>query len=272
MCRIRYFEEQAAKAASAGLIKCPIYLSLGQESIAAAVSTVMAGSYVFAQHRGHSAYLAFDGDLVKLIDELLGFPTGCCGGMGGSPPIQDREKKIIGHEGLIGEHIPIAVGASLGAPGEQVVCFFGDGAVEEDYVYGGFGFAATHKLPVLFVCEDNDLSVLTPTIDRRTWSIVEVVRAMGMPSIDITDDPWLIRHHVNLLSQNLPAFINIRTCRGYWHVGVGTDGPPDWDRFALVKTKLDDLGLGDQSEQIELEAKQFTENLWNERLQIQSEK
>lgn len=272
MCRIRFFEQQTARAASDGFIKCPIYLSLGQESIAAAVSTVMSGSYVFAQHRGHSVYLAFEGDIVKLIDELLGLPTGCCGGMGGSPPIQDREKKIIGHEGLIGEHLPIAVGAALGAPQEKVVCFFGDGAVEEDYVYGGLGFAATHKLSVLFICEDNNLSVLTPTQDRRTWKIDEVVRAMGIPSMDITDDPWLIRHHVKMFSENLPAFLNVRTCRGYWHVGVGTDGLPEWDRFALVKAKLNELELGCQADQIESEAKQVIENLWNERLQILSEK
>ena len=144
--------------------------------------------------------------------------------------------------------------------------------MEEDYVYGGIGFAATHKLPVLFICEDNDLSVLTPTRDRRTWKIDDVVRAMGIPSIDITDDPWLVRHHAQTFSGNLPAFLNVRTCRGLWHVGTGTDGPPEWDRFALVKAKLDELGLAEKARQIEAEEKRAIENLWDERLQIQSEK
>jgi len=272
MCRIRFFELETAKAASTGLVKCPIYLSVGQESIASAVSTVMGGSYLFAQHRGHSVYLAFGGNIIRLIDELLGLPSGCCGGMGGSPPIQDREIKMIGHEGLIGEHIPIAVGTALGAPNEKVVCFFGDGAVEEDYMYGGLGFAATHKLPVLFICEDNDLSVLTPTSERRSWKIDDIVRSMGIPSVDIADDPWLVRHHVQQFSGQLPALLNIRTCRGLWHVGTGNDGPSEWNRFALVKEKLNELGFSEQAKQIESETKQFIENLWTERSQIQSAK
>ncbi len=272
MCRIRYFEFQVAKFSSKGFIKCPVYLSIGQESIAASISTVMTGSYVFAQHRAHSVYLAFGGDTIKLIDELLGLSSGCCGGMGGSPPIQDRNVKMIGHEGLIGEHIPIAVGAALGSGKEKVVCFFGDGAVEEDYIYGAIGFAATHKLPILFVCEDNDLSVLTPKRERRSWKIDEVARAMGISSIDITDDPWLIRHYVEGFSNHLPAFFNIRTCRGLWHVGTGTDGPPEWNRFELVKSKLKDLGLINKAETIEQEIKESIESLWDERLQIQSAK
>lgn len=267
ICRIRYFEIQAARASQEGAVQCPIYLSIGQESIASAVSTVMAGSYLLTQHRGHSGYLAFGGDPVKLIDELLGLPTGCCRGAGGSPPIQAPEIRMIGHEGLIGEHVPIAAGVALGAPGERVVCFFGDGAVEEDYFYGGIGFAATRKLNILFVCEDNDLSVLTPTKDRRNWKIHEVARSMGIPSIDITDDPWLVRHYAKEFSKDLPGFINVRTCRNHWHVGAGIDGPPEWDRFALVKEKMVSLGLGKQAGEIEDEARQQMESLWNERLQ-----
>lgn len=267
ICLIRYFELQTVKAVNAKLIQCPVYLSIGQESIAAALSTVMKGAYLFTQHRGHSVYLAFGGDMTKLIDELLGLPTGCSGGMGGSPPIQDPTIRMIGHEGLIAEHVPIAVGAALGAPGEKVLCSFGDGAVEEDYFYGGIGFAATHKLSVLFVCEDNDLSVLTPTRDRRSWKIDDVSRAMGIPAVDITDDPWLVRHHALEFSKNLPGFLNVRTCRNYWHVGAGVDGPPEWDRFAMMKGKLKELGLDRKAAEIEKEMKDLTEKTWNERLQ-----
>ncbi len=267
ICLVRYFELQVARAVSNGFVKCPVYLSIGQESIAAALSLVMKDAYLLTQHRGHSVYLAFGGDPIKLRDELLGLPTGCCRGMGGSPPIQASEIKMIGHEGLIAEHVPIACGVALGEPGSRVLCSFGDGAVEEDYFYGAMGFAATHKLPILFVCEDNDLSVLTPTRDRRNWRIADVIQAIGIPSMDITDDPWLVLRHATELSKNLPGFMNVRTCRNYWHVGVGVDGPPEWDRFSLVKAELKDLELDSEASKIENEARHSMERLWNERLQ-----
>ncbi len=270
MCRSRYFDEQAFLASKAGHLKSLIYLSAGQESVAAAISTVMKGSWIFTQHRGHAPYLTFGGNATKLMDELIGLPSGCCGGMGGSPCIHDPDIRMIGHEGLIAEHVPIAVGAALADPGSTVVCFFGDGAVEEDYFFGALGFAATHKLKILFVCEDNDLSVLTPTTDRRSWQIQDVARSVGIRAVDITDDPWLVRHHAKELAGELPAFINCRTCRCYWHVGAGKDGPPEWDRFALVKQKLDELGLGGEAGKLETQMKEEIELLWKSRLQTLS--
>jgi len=271
MCLTRYFELRVLKAHDDGMINCPVYLSIGQESISAAVATVISDYYIFTQHRAHSVYLAFGGDPVKLIDELLGRPSGCSGGMGGSAAIQDSNIKMIGHHGLVGENVPLAVGAALGAPGENVVSFFGDAAAEEDYAFAAMGFAVTHKLPVLFVCEDNGLSVLTPKSDRRNWEMTDVSRSLGMPSVDVTDDPWLIAHYVKQFTANLPAFINCRTCRHRWHVGTGIDGPPEWDRFAFVKEQLSALGLALPADTIEIETKQYVENLWNERLQTPSE-
>lgn len=268
---IRSFELQARKAQQSKKLECFLYLSLGQEAIAAAVSTVMQGSYLLFQHRGHAFYLAFGGDPVRLVDELLGLPTGCCKGMGGAPCIHDFEKKILGHNGLIGDQVGVAVGVALGAKGERVTCVFGDGAAEEDYVHASLGYAATQKLPILFVCEDNDLSVLTPTKDRRNWQLEDVSKAYGMPAVDITDDPWLIEHHVRKLSTQLPAVINIRTCRDVWHVGTGTDGPPEWNRHELIQKELARLGLTEEAAQIAKQTDKYTEELWKERLQILSE-
>lgn len=266
MCLIRYFELSVISAINCGQINCPVYLSLGQESISSAIATVIPDWLIFAQHRAHSVYLAFGGDVVRLIDELLGRTTGCSGGWGGSVAIQDASIGMIGHHGLIGENIPLAVGAALGNPKQKVICFFGDGAAEEDYVFPSLGFAATHKLPVLFVCEDNDLSILTPTSQRRKWSITRVAEAFGVPAVDITDDPWLIAHHAKELSKNLPAFINCRTCRHHWHVGTGIDGPPEWDRFELVKLQLKFLSLSKSANTVEKESRQFVEELWDEQL------
>src|SRR5438045_844284 len=101
MCLIRYFELNVKQAYDEGLIpKIPIYLSVGQESIAATLSVAMPGAALFGQHRGHDIYLAFGGDPRKLIDELLGLPSGCAGGMGGSASIHCPEIRMFGHDGL----------------------------------------------------------------------------------------------------------------------------------------------------------------------------
>lgn len=263
ICLIRYFELEVAKAYKNGLIHSPIYLSVGQESIAAAISSIISDYYIFGQHRAHGTYLAFGGDIIKLIDELLGRKTGCTGGKGGSPMIHDPNIKMVGHHGLIGENIPLAVGFALGS-GKNTVCFFGDAAAEEDYAFGAMGFASTHNLPVLFVCEDNDLSILTRTAIRRNWDIADVAKSLRMPAVDISDDPWLIMHHTKQLSNQLPALINCRTCRHLWHAGTGVDDAPEWDRFELVKQELKAQGLDYRG--IENKTKEYVEELWQKQL------
>ena len=264
-CFNRHFEFESKKVHDRGLMKLPIYLSVGQEHIPAAIASVFPDCLIFAQHRAHSVYLSFGGDPVQLIDELLHRPTGCAGGMGGSASIHSPQIGMFGHSGLMGDQVPIAVGAALGA-GKPVLTIMGDAAAEEDYIYGALGFAITKKLPVLFVCEDNDLSILTRTAVRRSWTLCGLAQGLGLPAVDITDDPWLIAHHVRTLAAQLPALINIRTCRGLWHAGTGCDGPPEWDRFALIKETLSELGLGTEAAAIESESERTVQNLWAEQL------
>jgi len=252
MCLVRYFEQGVINAGQDKFLSYQVYLSSGQEAIPAAVSLAIPEFMIFAQHRCHGAYLSFGGDPVKLRDELLGLPSGTSGGRAGSNCIQCHENGItmFGHHGLIGENVPLGVGAAFGS-GKPVVCFFGDGAAEEDYVFAAMGFAATHKLPVLFVCEDNNLSILTKVEIRRSWNIADIARGFGMPAEDMADDPWTIYARTTELKHRGPAFINIRTCRQYWHVGSGIDGAPEWDRFALVKEALNAQGLAKEAEQFE---------------------
>jgi len=265
-CVNRYFELEVARAYDTGVIKAPIYLSLGQEHIPAAISTVTTDFMIFAQHRSHSYYLSFGGNMRRLIDELLHRETGCARGMGGSASIHAPEIGMYGHSGLMGDQVPIAVGAALGS-GRRVLAVVGDGSAEEDYVYGAMGFAVTKKLPVLLVCEDNDLAILTHVATRRSWSLVDVARALGMEAVDITDDPWLIAHYVNLYLDRLPAFINIRTCRHLWHAGTGSDGAPKWNRFELVKAELRKLELEVEAREIEAAARRSVAQTWQAQLQ-----
>lgn len=267
MCRVVYFERGVVEAVKEKFIDKIVYLSTGQEAIPAAMSPLLSDFMIFAQHRCHAAYLSFGGDPVKLRDELLGLPSGTSRGRAGSNCVQCRQKGVtmIGHHGLIGENVPLGVGAALGS-GKPVLCFFGDGAAEEDYVFAAMGFAATHKLPVFFVCEDNNLSILTPLAVRRSWSMTKVAAAFGMPAVEITDDPWTIYEKTRELKTGLPAFINIHTCRKHWHNYIGIDGPPEWDRFRLVKDELKGLGLAAAAKKTEDEVKAAMEKVWDRKL------
>lgn len=265
-CVNRYFELEAARVHNTGIMKLPIYLSLGSEHIPAAVSTVSRDFRIFAQHRCHSWYLSFGGDTLALIDELLHRETGCARGMGGSASIHDPKIGMYGHSGLMGDQVPIAVGAALGS-GRPVLAVAGDASSEEDYVAGALAFAATKKLPVLALVDDNDLSILTHVATRRSWGIDEMARAFGMTAVDITDDPWLIGYHVESLLKKLPALINVRTCRHLWHQGTGNDGAPEWNRFELIKQELKTLGLESEARQIENQAKTWVQETWEKQLQ-----
>jgi len=267
MCLVRYFELGLIDAINMDLTEYLVYLSTGQEAVASALSFLIHDYMIFAQHRAHDVYLAFGGDPKMLRDELLGLPTGTSEGKGGSNCLQYHQNGIsmFGHHGLIGENVPQAVGAALGS-GRNTVCFFGDGAAEEDYVFAAMGFAATHKLPVLFVCIDNDLSILTRKDVRRSWEITDVAMSFGMSAIDVADDPWSIMHYTNELTNKLPALINCIVCRNYWHVGIGIDDAPEWDRFNMVRSKLEMLGLEDRAIQTEEEVRLSMEKLWNRKL------
>lgn len=265
----RNFEKELVKANNNNYIKCPIYLSIGQESIPSTISSLFKPDLIFAQHRAHSTYLSFGGNPIKLIDELLGKSSGCSEGKGGSPSIQDENIGMVGHHGLIGENVPLAVGAALGAPEKKIICFFGDGAVEEDYVFTSMAFAMTHKLKVLFVCEDNDLSILTKKDERRNWEFANVLKSIGMPSADISDDPNEIAYYINKFKDNLPAFINCRTIRHNWHTGVGVDNPPEYDRLKLFKKEILLTVPNQDVETLEKEIEKGVEKLWVERLQKQ---
>lgn len=264
-CFNRAFEMRVADAAKQGRIRIPIYLSAGQEHIPAVLADLLGPVNIFAQHRAHSYYLSFGGDPGRLIDELLSRPSGCAQGRGGSASIHDPKIGMWGHSGHMGDQAPISVGYAL-ATGKTCVTVVGDASGEEDYALAAMGFAATKKVPLLFVCEDNDRSILTPVKVRRTWSLAAVAESFGLRAREITDDPWLIAHHVRELRGQLPAYLNIHTCRALWHAGAGCDGPPEWDRHERTRKTLDSLGLKERRTAIERETAAEVATLWDQHL------
>lgn len=255
MCRA--FEVSTFKQVKKGNIKIPVYLSAGQETIPCSIKAfcdqVKVKPLIFGQHRCHSIYLAFGGDPTALIDELLGLESGCARGMGGSASIHSPKINMFGHDGLMGSNVPIGVGACF-ASKKPTVVFVGDAAGEEDYALAAYGWAATKNIPILFIIEDNNLSILTKKKVRRSWEIQDVSRSMGIQSENITDNPTDIFLALEGYNFNRPMVLNINTVRMFWHSGAGTDGTP---RDLL------------ENEDITHELEMF-DSLWEKRLEVQS--
>jgi pyruvate dehydrogenase E1 component alpha subunit len=257
------FEMQVYKAVESKKIYVPTYLSIGSEHIPVCLYQVFPDANIFAQHRAHSYFLSYGGSPERLRDELLGRHSGCTGGRGGSASIHDQSIKLWGHSGLMGDQVPIAAGFAL-AKKEMTVAVMGDASAEEDYVLATFGYAKTKQIPILFVCEDNDLSILTDVATRRSWSLSDVAGSFGLESREISDDPLEILAVLGELRMKLPALVNIHVARGVWHAGAGSDGPPEWNRKALFYEECAKRGLRNRLDEVEALQLQRAELLWKE--------
>ena len=259
----RNFENELYRKVQDKIIKFPVYLSAGQEFIAATVAQKMSEINIepdiFIQHRGHSTYLAFGGDIDELIDEMLGRKTGCSGGMGGSASIQCKKKNIFGHDGLMGNQMPIGVGACFASKLPTII-FVGDSAAEEDYSLSSIGWASTKKLPILFIVEDNNLSILTEKKIRRNWEMHDVANGMRVESYDISDNHVEINKYLkNVFTK--PLLLNINTIRKYWHAGAGTDGE-NFDRY-----EEEMLFFGSEGKEIDEYNKNLVMKAWKKQLE-----
>lgn len=247
---VRAFENECYRRIQSGDIKIPCYLAAGQEYIAATLSYHLEkhNPAIFMQHRNHSTYLCFGGDMGHLIRELTGGDTG----MQGCASIAHGD--IFGHDGMMGSNLPIAVGYCE-ASKRQTICFIGDAAAEEDYVLGALGYAATRKLPILFVVEDNGLAILTKKEVRRSWCIDTVAIGFGINAVEIPDEPAHLEWHCRR-AFTMPILFNINTTRIYWHAGAGCDDYDAFDRHAEVFKQVENAAL------IQQEAQNIVERMW----------
>jgi pyruvate dehydrogenase E1 component alpha subunit len=185
MLRIRRVEEALADRYAEQEMRCPMHLCIGQEAIAVGVCAALrSDDVVYGNHRAHGHYLAKGGDLNAMVAELYGRATGCCGGRGGSMHLIDQRVGFMGATPIVGGTVPLAVGAAwaacLQAKDFLGVVFFGDGCFEEGVMHESLNFASLHRLPVLFVCENNNFSVYTPLSERQpTRAIHAVAQAHG---------------------------------------------------------------------------------------------
>lgn len=189
MMRIRAVEEEIVARYSAGAMRCPTHLSIGQEAVAAAVGQALRPSdLAVSGHRAHAHYLAKGGDLPAMMAEIYGKQTGCAGGKGGSMHLVDETVGFMGSTAIVGGTVPIGVGLALASKqlgDDRVTCIFlGDAVVETGVFFESVNFAVLKQLPVLFVCENNLYSVYSPLSVRQPAGrrIHEMVTGLGLPT------------------------------------------------------------------------------------------
>ncbi len=187
--RIRRFEEAVGRLFKQGQLPGFVHLYIGEEAVGAGVCAALRDNdYITSTHRGHGHVIAKGGDLNRMMAELFGKATGYCKGKGGSMHIADFQIGMLGTCGTVGGGIPIAVGAGLSAKyrkTDQVsVCFFGDGAANEGSFHESLNLASTFKLPVIFVCENNQYGEFTPSIHAMNITdIADRAAGYGIPSV-----------------------------------------------------------------------------------------
>src|SRR5215207_936045 len=167
MLRIRRVEEALARSYAQGLIPGACHTYVGQEAIAVGVCDhLRPDDVVFSTHRGHGHALAKGVPPVELIAELLGRAAGCSRGRGGSMHLFAPEVGLMGTSGIVGPCILQAAGAGysfrLMKADRVAVAFFGDGAVNNGAFHEGLNMASIWKLPVVFVCENNQFATEVP--------------------------------------------------------------------------------------------------------------
>jgi pyruvate dehydrogenase E1 component alpha subunit len=229
MALCRRFEEAAAKAYSQGKVSGFLHLYVGQEAVAVgAISAAEPTDYVVATYREHAHYLVRTGDARAAMAELYGKASGCSGGRGGSMHLFDATHRMLGGWAIVGGHVPIATGVAFASKyrdeKDVTLCFFGDGTANMGAFHEGLALAGLWKLPVVFICENNQYAMGTPLY--RTLSVEDVaVRARGYPmdseivnGDDVLEVREAVRHAVNRARrESLPFFLEAKTYRFRGH-------------------------------------------------------
>ena len=188
MLLARIFEERAAEEYRQGHIAGFLHLYPGEEAVAVGViHAAEPADYIVSTYREHVHALVRGVPAGPIMAELFARRDGLCAGMGGSMHLFDRERRFMGGYAIVGETFPVAIGIAYAIAmrrlPEAVICFFGDGAVNQGTFHESLNMAALWRLPVLFVCENNHYQIGTEI--HRHSAVTEVYRracAHDMPA------------------------------------------------------------------------------------------
>lgn len=288
MVRIRAFEDAAEIASQGGvqawglsasakpaLVRGPLHLSTGQEAVATGVCAHLTkADLLTSTHRGHGHTLAKGADSTRMMSELFGRATGYNKGKGGSMHIADFSVGMLGANGVVAAGLPIAVGAAHALKLRKVdaiaVSFFGDGAINRGPFLEALNWAVVYHLPILFVCEDNQISATTASAPMTAGDGASPrAEALKVPAtrVDGNDVEAVSDAAQRLIAEirngDGPRLLHAITYRHKGHVSVdpGTYRDPEEVRKALerdpikrARERLVAAGHGSAAEQIEQEA------------------
>lgn len=236
MLRLRQIEETIASRYGAQQMRCPVHLSIGQEAPAAGLGAVLSrADRAMSGHRSHAHYLAKGGNLSAMIAEMHGKASGCSKGRGGSMHLVDLEAGFVGAVPIVASTISIATGLAFAdhrLGNERVTAaFFGDAAAEEGVFHESLNFAHLHRLPILYVCENNQYSVYSPLSVRQApdRSLRDIAAGHGLPSFSVDGNDALAVHGAAKYARDLalagvgPVFLELATYRWREHCGPGFD-------------------------------------------------
>lgn len=230
MCNIRNFDNKVNQMVKKGQVPGMTHFSVGEEAAnVGAVAALLDGDLITSNHRGHGQTIAMDIDLNEMMAEIMGKATGTCKGKGGSMHIADIDKGNLGANGIVGGGMGMAIGAALTQKmkktGKIVVCFFGDGAVNEGSFHETLNLASIWKLPVIFYSINNHYGISTPIKDVINIDYnYQRACAYGIPGHFIEDGNNLMDVYnkfeevVKYVHEgNGPALVEAITYRWYGH-------------------------------------------------------
>jgi TPP-dependent pyruvate/acetoin dehydrogenase alpha subunit len=234
--RIRKVELKIARKYPEQKMRCPVHLSIGQESVPVGVcENLLKSDSVVSSHRSHAHYLSKGGNLKKMISEIYGKESGCALGRGGSMHLIDLKVNLFASVPIVGSTIPIGVGRAwankLDKKKDIVVIFIGDGATEEGVFFESLDFAKLHNLRVLFVCEDNQYSVYSNKEKRQSKerNLSKISKSFGLKSIHLKDHDLLKVYNsskklINYIrKKSEPCLLKVDTFRELEHCGPFND-------------------------------------------------
>jgi pyruvate dehydrogenase E1 component alpha subunit len=228
MLKIRLFEEAVNQLYLSAKMPGLAHLYIGEEAIAVGVCEALRrDDYITSTHRGHGHCLAKGASVDKMFAELLGKEAGYCRGKGGSMHIADQDTGNLGANAIVGGSAGIATGAAMSAKmrgSQQVaVCFFGDGALGQGLLYEAMNMASLWKLPVIYVCENNQYNEYTHYSETTAGEVTARAAAFGIHTASLDGQDVRAVHATALKLVNSaragagPAFLQCNTYRFHGH-------------------------------------------------------
>src|SRR5258706_15117654 len=228
MLKIRIFEEHVNDLYRSAKMPGLAHLYSGEEAVAVGVCEALRrNDYITSTHRGHGHCLAKGASIDRMFAELLGKEAGYCRGKGGSMHIADQDTGNLGANAIVAGSTAIATGAAMSSKmrgSDQVaVCFFGDGALGQGLLYESMNMASLWKLPVIYVCENNQYNEYTNYRETTAGEVIGRARAFGVEveSID-GQDVRLVHATAQKFVERArrgdgPAFLECHTYRFHGH-------------------------------------------------------